>query len=346
MKRAIKAGLVILTAALALAGCGGGKSGAGNQAAAKKILYYRAPMDPSITSPVPMKDSMGMAYVPVYASQQAAPKPDAFEVSPYRRQEIGLKLGRAQMRPLIRDIRTAGWIAYDPELYEAEEDYLAALASDRSARKSQFAESKDRAASLLESSRLRLRLLGLSNAQITAVGRSGQPDSGLLLSHGRNSPLWLYADVFESDLPLIRIGQRVKATSPSFPGRVFKGDVVSIDPVLNPKTRATRVRVEIKYPGGVLRPGVYLDADIRVNLGVHLAVPRDAVVDTGLRQTVFVDLSHGYLAPRRVVVGEHAGHWVEILKGLKAGDRVVTSGNFLIDSESDFRAAAQGFGHD
>jgi len=340
----MKTKFLILAAALGLAGCGGSKSGADGQGAAKKILYYRSAMNPSMTSPVPATDSMGMAYVPVYADEQKAPEPDAFAVSPYRRQEIGLKLGTAQMRPLIRNVRTVGWIAYDPELYQAEEDYLAALASFRAAQKSQFAPSRQRAESLLESSRLRLKLLGISGAQINSLSRAGKPDKGLLLARGRNSSLWLYAEVFESDLPLVRVGQKVAATSPSFPGQVFEGKIISIDPVLNPKTRAARVRAEIRDPGGVLRPGVYLDADIRVSLGAHLAVPRGAVVDTGLRQTVFVDLGGGYLAPRHVVAGEEAGDWVEILKGLKAGDQVVTSGNFLIDSESDFRAAAAGFG--
>jgi len=342
----VKTKLLILAAVLALAGCGGSKPGGGaaSQAPAKKIVYYRAPMDPSMTSPTPMKDPMGMDYVPVYAEENPAPEKGAFEVSAYRRQEIGLKLGSARMRPLIKTIRTVGWIAYDPELYQAEEDYLAARDAFLSAQKSQFAESKRQSQSLLESSRLRLRLLGLSNAQITALGRAGRPDAGLLLSSGKNSALWLYADVFESDLPLVRIGQTVEATSPSLPGRVFKGKVVSIDPVLNPKTRAARVRAEIRDPDGVLRPDLYLDAAIKVDLGTRLAVSRDAVVDTGLRQTVFVDLGNGYLAPRQVLVGEHAGHWVEILKGLKAGDHVVTSGNFLIDSESDFRAAAAAFG--
>ncbi len=345
-KLSVPAVLAALAAVLILSGCGGSKSGSDGGASAKKILYYRSAMNPNMTSPVPAKDSMGMDYVPVYADQDAAPEKDAFEVSPYRRQEIGLRLGTAQMRPLVRNIRTVGWIAYDPELYQAEEDYLAALASARAAQKSRFAESRHRAQALLASSRLRLKLLGLSALQIAALGRADKPDAGLLLSRGKNSPLWLYADVFEQDLPLVKMGQIVEAMSPSLPGQVFRGKVVSIDPVLNPATRAARVRVEIKDPGGVLRPGVYLDADIQISLGVRLAVPRDAVVDTGLRQTVFVDLGRGYLAPRQVTVGNHADHWVEILKGLKAGDRVVTSGNFLIDSESDFRAAAQGFGHD
>ncbi|HVA67088.1 MAG TPA: efflux RND transporter periplasmic adaptor subunit [Elusimicrobiota bacterium] len=340
--------LLILAAAtaLTLTGCGGPKPSGdtASRAPAKKILYYRAPMDPSMTSPTPMKDSMGMDYVPVYADQNPAPEKGAFQVSPYRRQEIGLKLGKAEMRPLVKTIRTVGWIAYDPELYQTEEDYLAARATFLSAQKSQFAQSKREAQSLLKSSDLRLRLLGLSAAQIGALGRSGKPDEGLLLSSGKNSALWLYADVFESDLPLVRIGQTVEATSPSLPGRVFRGKILSIDPVLNPKTRAARVRAEIRDPEGVLRPDLYLDAAVQVDLGTRLAVPRDAVVDTGLRQTVFVDLGNGYLAPRQVVAGEHAGDWVEILKGLKAGDQVVTSGNFLIDSESDFQAAAAAFG--
>ncbi|MHB2026089.1 MAG: efflux RND transporter periplasmic adaptor subunit [Elusimicrobiota bacterium] len=331
----MKTKLAVLAAALFLAGCG---------RAHKKILYYRSPMDPGITSPVPAKDSMGMDFVPVYSTDKSAPEPGAFHVSDYRRQEIGVKLGKAQVRTLVKNIRIAGWIAYDPDLYSAEEDYLAALSSLRQIKKSEFPDSRKRASNLLKSSRLRLRLLGLSEEQINACARSGKPDAGLLLSAGRGATLWLYADVFESDLPLIRIGQSVEATSSSFPGRIFKGTILSIDPVLNPKTRAARVRAKLKDTEGVLRPGIYLDASIAVNLGTRLAVPQGAVVDTGLRQTVFIDLGGGYLAPRDVVVGERSGEFVEILKGLKAGDRVVTSGNFLIDSESNFEAAAASFG--
>lgn len=343
----IPAAVAVIAALALVAACGRG--GSDEKAASgkpeHKLLYYRNPMDPAIHSPVPAKDSMGMDYVPVYADeQQAPPEPGGFKVAPGRLQEIGVKTAAAQRRDLVRSIRTVGRVAYDPELYRTQEEFLAAAAAARQAQKSSLPETQARAKSLLKSSRLRLRLLGLSDKQIDALIASDTPDLGLLLSSGKGGGLWLYADVYESDLPLARVGQGVRATAASLPGAVFSGSIASIDPVLNPKTRSARARIKITDPRGLLRPDMYLDVDIRVDLGERLAVPRDAVVDTGARQVVFIDRGQGRLAARRVELGARADDWVEIRRGLSAGDRVVTSGNFLIDSESKLKAAVAGFG--
>ncbi|MDE2491627.1 MAG: efflux RND transporter periplasmic adaptor subunit [Elusimicrobia bacterium] len=323
--------LAALAAAVLLGAC----ARSAPKPAARKVLYYRSPMDPKVTSPVPAKDSMGMDFVPVYADQTPAPaEPGAFRVSPDRLQLIGVKTGTAERRDLVREIRTVGRVAYDPELYRTEEEYLAALAAAKSSR----------GGSLLASSRLRLTLLGLSGAQIEALARAGRPDRTLLLSPGKGGEVWLYADAFESDLPLLKAGQAVVATSPSLPGRVYRGVVASIDPTLNPRTRAVRLRVRLKDPDGDLRPDMYLDAAIRADLGTRLAVPRDAVVDSGIRQVVFLDRGEGHLVARRVTLGVSAGDWVEVRRGVEEGDRVVTSGNFLIDSESQLRGAEASFG--
>ena len=330
-KNTIPAFLAAAAAAVLLGAC----SRPAPQKEARRILYYRSPMDPKQTSPVPAKDSMGMDFVPVYAGgTDAAPDPGGFKVSPDRLQLIGVKTGTAERRDLVREIRTVGRVAYDPELYRTEEEYLAALTAGGSAR----------GGSLLASSRLRLTLLGLSGAQIDALARAGRPDRSLLLSPGKGGEVWLYADAFESDLPLLKAGQAVVATSPSLPGRTFAGVVASIDPTLNPKTRAVRLRVRLKDPDGDLRPDMYLDAAIRADLGTRLAVPREAVVDSGARQVVFLDRGAGRLAARRVELGASAGDWVEVRRGLAEGDRVVTSGNFLIDSESQLQGAEASFG--
>jgi Cu(I)/Ag(I) efflux system membrane fusion protein len=326
--------LTALAGAVLLGACS--RSGSAPEAKAeRRILYYRNPMDPKVTSPVPARDAMGMDYVPVYAGgAEEAPEPGGFTVSPERLQKIGVKTGTAERRDLVREIRTVGRVAYDPELYRTEEEYLAALAASKSSR----------GGSLLASSRLRLTLMGLSDAQIDALARAGRPDRSLLLSPGKGGEVWLYADAFESDLPLLKAGQAVVATSPSLPGRTFSGTVASIDPTLNPKTRAVRLRVRLKDPQGELRPDMFLDAAIRADLGTLLAVPREAVVDSGTRQVVFLDLGGGRLAARRVTLGVSAGDWVEVRKGLAEGDRVVTSGNFLIDSESQLQGAEAAFG--
>lgn len=342
-----KAVILAAAAVLGLAACGrSGKSGA-PQKQERKILFYRSPMDPNQTSPVPAKDSMGMDFVPVYADERAsAAAPGSFNVGEGRLQLIGVKTGTAERRDLVRTIRTVGRVAFDPELYRTEEEYLAALSAARRARGSSLPQVDHRAQSLVRSSRLRLRLLGLSDKQIDALGAADKPDTGLLLSAGKGGVLWLYADVYESDLPWVRAGETVEASAEALPGESFEGTISSIDPVLNPKTRSARARIKITDPRGLLRPDMYLDADIRVDLGERLAIPRDAVVDTGVRQVVFIDRGDGVITARPVELGARTDDWVEVREGLSEGERVVTSGNFLIDSESSLKEALSGMGMD
>jgi membrane fusion protein, copper/silver efflux system len=334
---------MLAAAALVLAACS--KSGG---AAKRKILYYRSPMNPAVHSPVPMKDQMGMDYVPVYADEVQNTKVvdgrAGFALDARRRQLIGLRVATVERRKLVRVIDTVGRIAYDPELYRTQEEFLTALTSWKAIKAGGDAGAAARAKSLLDSSRLRLRVLGLSDAQIDRLGARGKPDVGLLLAQGKGSRPWLYAEIYESELALVRPGQEVAAVSPSLPGLTFRGRIASVDPNINPKTRSVRVRVRLADPDGLLRPDLYLDARIRVDLGEHLAVPRSAVVDTGIHQFVFVDQGDGYLDPREVTLGMSAGDYFEVRSGVKEGEKVVTSGNFLVDSESQLRAAMAQFG--
>lgn len=312
---------------------------------ARRILYYRSPMDPKVTSPVPAKDGMGMDFVPVYADEaQASPEPGAFEVSAARRQEIGLKLGMAMVRPFAVEVRAEGKVAYDPELYRTQQEYLSAAAALKQAMSSTLPGTLDRARELLAASRLRLRLAGMSGAQIDALAAAGKPDESLLLPSAADGSPWLYAGVYEQDLPLVKPGETVRATTVSLPGRTFEGRIASIDPVLDPATRSARLRARLSDPEGLLKPGMYLNAVVRAGRGRRLTVPAGAVVDTGTKQVVFVDLGGGYLAARRVTAGRSGGGYTEILAGLEPGDSVVTSGNFLIDSESQLNAALSAFG--
>lgn len=322
---------------------GSGKQEAGE----RRILFYRHPMTPAITSPVPRKDEMGMDYVPVYADEHAGAEAPGegveglarVRVEGRRRQLIGLKTAKAEVRPLVKTIRTVGRIAYDPELYRTQEEFLSALKAYRRSRASALPRSRERAKSLVASSRLRLQSLGLSDAQIKDLGAGGKPEIGLLIAPGRGGMLWLYADVYEGELALIGAGQEVEATSSSLPGETFRGEIAAVDRVLNPATRSARVRVKIKDARGLLRPGMYLRAVILIPLGERLAVPGEAVVDTGVRQIVFVDEGDGFLDPRKVLLGVRSEDYVEVLEGVSEGDPVVTSGSFLIDSESKLKAA-------
>ena len=140
-------------------------------------------------------------------------------------------------------------------------------------------------------------------------------------------------------MDIIKVRQPVEATTLSLPGEVFKGRIKAIDPTINPKTRSARIRVLIPDPKGLLRPDTFMNVRINIPLGRRLVVPEEAVIDTGTRKIVFVDEGEGYFEPREVVLGVKSQDHFEIRSGLKEGEKVVTSGNFLIDSESKLKAA-------
>ena len=148
------------------------------------------------------------------------------------------------------------------------------------------------------------------------------------------SRLWLSVKVYEQELGGIKAGQLAVARFAAFPGRDFAGRVRFVDPVLDPSTRTVGVRVELPNPAGLLKPGMFAAAELRVDLGRGLAIPKSAVLDTGVRQVVYVEVTPGRFAGREVRLGAPAGDRVQVVAGLAAGERVVTSANFLIDSQS------------
>src|SRR3954463_8457494 len=155
------------------------------------------------------------------------------------------------------------------------------------------------------------------------------------------SKVWMIADVLERDMARVRVGQHARLTIAADPDRIFRGRVEFLYPALNPATRTLQARIELANPDLLLRPGMYGDAFIELGASDAVAVPEEAVVDTGGTQYVFVAGSAGQLAPRRVAVGSRAEGWVEIVSGLTAGETVVTTGNFFVDSESRLRAALE-----
>jgi RND family efflux transporter MFP subunit len=152
------------------------------------------------------------------------------------------------------------------------------------------------------------------------------------------------ADLFEYEAPNIHVGETARVSLQAIPGRTFTAWVYYIQPQVDPMTRTLKVRLDMDNPGLILKPDMYADVEFRVNLPVQLTVPADAVLDAGERKTVFVDRGNGFFEPRQVKVGERMGDRIQILSGLNAGERIVTSGNFLIDSESQMKAAAAGMG--
>jgi RND family efflux transporter MFP subunit len=158
------------------------------------------------------------------------------------------------------------------------------------------------------------------------------------------SRVWVVASVFEYEAPLVRLGQSAVVNLPYQPGRTHHARVSYIQPEVDAATRSLQVRLELANPGLALKPDMYVEVQLEAARRSMLTVPAEAVLDSGLEQRVFVDLGGGAFEPRRVETGRRAGDRLEILKGLAAGERVVTSGNFLISSESQLKAAAAGAG--
>ena len=152
----------------------------------------------------------------------------------------------------------------------------------------------------------------------------------------------MYADIYEQELPFVQAGQTVEASLPSQPGQVFSGTIVAVDPVLDVKTRTAKIRTQLSSPDGLLRPGMYVNAVIRSEMGTRLVVPRSAVLHTGKRNVVFVAMGEGRFEPRDIRIGVGGEDVLEVLEGLSEGERVAISGNFLIDAESQLMGAAGG----
>lgn len=312
----------------------------------KKVLYYQHPMRPDITSPVPSKDEMGMDYTPVYEEGSAAHEGSAVEghaaitISPERQQLIGVQTARAESVPLFLTIRAAGRVAHDPELYNFLVEYREAVAAKKQLAESPLAEVRERAESLVRSVEFKLKHLGLTQEQM----------QGLLASEGGNHNLilpadsaWVYAEIYEYESELVAPGQTAEITTPAFPGKIFSGTVKTVDPILNMMSRTLKVRIFVPEAKGILRPEMFVDVLLKAPLGTKLAIPADAVLDSGRTKFVFVDQGEGRLEPREIKVGHEADGYYEVLEGLREGEAVVSSANFLIDSESRLRGAVKSF---
>jgi len=313
-----------------------------------EILFYRHPMQPDVTSSTPKKDEMGMDYIPVYSEVKEREMTQVVKgraltgLSLNQQQLIGIKTDLVSIRHLTKTINTYGRVAYDPALYNAQEEFLAAVEIQGSTTKAPFNQSRERSQKLLESARLRLKLLGMSDAQVKDLEDTRQVDTRLLLTPTGADKVWIYADIYENDLSVVKAGQKAEVTTSAFPGQTFRGRIVAIDPVLDPKTRTVRARIEVRDPQSKLKPELFVNVLIQARMGRKLSVPESAVMDSGLYKIVFVDKGQGNFEPREVVVGRKAEGYYEVLKGLEDGEKVVSNGNFLLDAESQLRGATAG----
>jgi Cu(I)/Ag(I) efflux system membrane fusion protein len=253
---------------------------------------------------------------------------------------------------------------YSPELYAAQEEYLQALRSQGRARETS---APDRADYLVRAARNRLRLWDIASADLGRLARTGEPleylpirapVSGYVVEKNvvegsafepgerlyRIAPLsrvWIEAEVYEYELPLVAVGQTATVTLPYMPERVFEATVAYVYPTLDPKTRTARLRMELPNPDLALRPDMYANVRVHAERGQRLVVPQSAVLYAGERNFVFRALGDGRFRPQPVEVGIRSGEQVEIRTGLEPGDQIVVSATFLIASESRLRSAME-----
>lgn len=273
------------------------------------------------------------------SSTESIPKGHAgFSLPLNRIQMIGVKLGVVENKALFKAVRAAGRLAFDPELYTAQSEYIQALKQKESVNDSPLTDVKQSALRMVDSAKLRLKILGISDKQIESLSKSEIDDTRLLLNKSGGSA-WVYAEIHEMDLPLIRPGLSAGISAGFLEGQTLVGTVVSIDRMINPLTRTAKARIVVSGAKAILRPESYVDVDILAPLGEQLTVPFDSVFDTGKEAWVFIANGKGNFEPRLVTVKFRAGDEVALAAGVKSGEQIVTSANFLIDSESRLRGA-------
>jgi RND family efflux transporter MFP subunit len=259
---------------------------------------------------------------------------------------------------------------YSPDLVQTQEEYLLAIKGRKQLGESPFGEAVNFSESLVQSARRRLELWDISENQIKELEKRGTPSrtmtlyapaSGFVMTRNAFpqqrvmpdtelytladlSTIWIVADIYEFEAADIKLGQPATVTLSTYPGREFKGKITYIYPQVDNTTRTLKVRVELANKNFALKPDMYADVTLNINYGNRLVVPQEAVMDSGSEQLVYVSLNDGYFEPRSVQVGAKLDNKYVVLAGLKEGERVVTSGNFLIDSESKLKSAAGGMG--
>ncbi|GMQ92074.1 MAG: efflux RND transporter periplasmic adaptor subunit [Gammaproteobacteria bacterium] len=372
---------------------------------AKKPLFYRSPMNPSVTSPVPTKDSMGMDYVPVYADGGGDGGPaGTVRIDPVTVQNIGVRIATAEKQTLSRIIRTVGRIDYDeqrlvrlhpktegwieklyidktgqrvrkggvllsiysPQLVSSQQEYLLALSNQAELIKSPFKNIREGANDMVKTARDRLLLLDVAPHQIRKLEETRQvrknlhihsPSNGIVVKIGARkgqyvtpktelyqladlSRIWVYVDIYENELAWVRKGDVAKMELVGIPGKTFRGHVSYIYPYAEVKTRTIKVRLRFKNPRMLLKPNMFANITIQASRKVDaVVIPSEAIVRSGTRPVVFIVRAPGKFEPREITLGISSNGKTQVLKGIDAGEKVVASSQFLIDSESSLREA-------
>ncbi|MFQ5926313.1 MAG: efflux RND transporter periplasmic adaptor subunit [Terriglobia bacterium] len=260
---------------------------------------------------------------------------------------------------------------YSPELVSTQQEYLIARRGKQYLGDSPYREVSEGAESLLRAARDRLRLWDITDEQIQKLDETGEvartltlysPIDGFVMHRNLYeqvyvtpetplyeiadlSTIWVDVDIYEYEVPYVRLGQSATMRLSYSPGHTYRGRVTYVYPTLDPKTRTVRVRLEFRNPGFALKPDMFADVELKIDYGVQTLVPSEAVLDSGLRQIVFVAKPDGYFEPREIQVGARLENQYVVLSGLQPGETIVTSGNYLIDSESRLSTATGGMSH-
>jgi RND family efflux transporter MFP subunit len=258
---------------------------------------------------------------------------------------------------------------YSPDLVATQQEYLLARQNQKTLGASTVDGVASGAETLSAAAEQRLEQWEVPQSEITKLKETGKPVTDLTINSPvegyiteRNavpnmyaepstklytvadlSRVWVYAQVFQDDIGRIRPGDMAQITVDSYPGRTFSGQIEEILPQVDMATRTVRVRLVMSNPGLKLKPGMFVNVDLKTNLGRQLVVPASAVFQSGTRQLVFLNHGNGSLEPKEIAIGPRVGDDFVVLKGLKAQDSIVTSASFLIDSESQLQAAAGSF---
>lgn len=255
---------------------------------------------------------------------------------------------------------------YSPELVSTQNEYLLALKAEKQLSRSQFPETREGALSLVSATRERLKLWDITDAEIARLEQTGQarksltlysPFNGIVLERNTFaghyltpdfvafkvadlSTIWVFGEVFEYEMRMVKLGDEAQIEFPyGQASRRLKGKITFIYPEIDPQTRRLKLRIEFPNPGLEFKPGSYVTVTIQTPGAHHLAIPKEAVIDTGVKRYAILARRNGYFEPREIEVGEPVDEFYPVVKGLEPGDRVVTSAQFLIDSETNLQAA-------
>ena len=313
-----------------------------NKEEGKKKIIYRSTMLPAEISDKPGKDSMGMDMVKEEITVDAEPSKvsglEKISITGEQEQLIGVKTEKITKRNLTADIRASGRVAHDEDLYNALSEYKQTLVTYADMKNSKISgENLKQTEEMLQAIRFKLAHMGISVELADRMVKENK-FSNLLYTNKSGGTVWIYAQVYDYEFGLIKEGQVIEASTTAVPGKRFKGMVISVGSYLDIETRTLRVRAEVENPGGLLKPEMYVDTLVHVLLGQKLAIPVTAVMDTGIRKVVFVKTGSGMYEPREISAGAEGDNYYEVISGVSEGEEVVTSANFLIDSESKLKS--------